>query len=152
LESLDRARLIDQINVLTSESYGINLCHCSNEKVTSFMFAFKGPIFLEGMMHNKIEEMQFGVLRDDVKYCVVRLFQRNIRCAKHLSNLVHAYNRTLDQAYHIIPVAVENSIGGFFPLFIPESARLTNPIATKHAADKASNDPAFKVRRHIRQY
>ena len=98
LESLDRARLIDQINVLTSESYGINLCHCSNEKVTNFMFAFKGPIFLEGMMHNKIEEMQFGVLRDDVKYCVVRLFQRNIRCAKHLSNLVHGtYGSTSKQ-------------------------------------------------------
>lgn len=143
----ERNKMQVQLQKLTCQSAGRLMSPCSNgSKVHCFFFAFTGPTFRYGIMADKIDELHYGKLEGDVNYALMRMFPLNGRCERHLIHIVDEYNRSVEMHHQITLHAVEDGIGGFFPLFIQEDSKTNNPIARKHAADMMSKDLSFVVR------
>ena len=98
-----------------------------------FMFAFTGPWINREILKEKIQTVEVGVLENNVKYCVMRMFQPNGRREPCLLNIVSEYNTLCGEEITLVPC-----LGGF-PLVMADKTYCGNPIDLKVKIDRVSN-------------
>ena len=116
----------------------------SENKQSTFMFAYYGRYILRGVLLDTIQYVENGVFSEDMKYCVIKLTAKKTRRESGLSNIINEYNAAVGLEGHITLVAVPITADRSYPLIMPARLWSGNPIEIKRNNDKKLMNSSFR--------